>query len=125
MFRRSFSAFISILGPNLTFLLMKIGRKLYIYKDTLLTTRFLTTEMDKQPLRHILNTQIQQRQVCHSQLKSTPICWMVSHEHLYLKEIRDYYWKTVGPAFYLVILHNDVFWLFSFESAILGGTFTF
>ena len=50
----SFSAFITILRPNLNFLLVKFGRKLYNYKDTLLTARFLTTEMDKQPLRHIL-----------------------------------------------------------------------
>ena len=51
--RRSFNALILILRPNLTFLLLKFGRKMYNYKDTLLTARFLTTEMDKRPLRHI------------------------------------------------------------------------
>ena len=57
--RRSFNAFILILRPNLTFLLVKFGRKMYNYKDTLMTARFLRTEMDKQPLRHILNTRLQ------------------------------------------------------------------
>ena len=52
--QRSFNAFILISRPNLTFLLVKFGQKIYNYKDTLLTGRFLTTEMDEQPLRHIL-----------------------------------------------------------------------
>ena len=45
----------------------------FSYKDTLLPARFLTTEMDKQPLRHILNTPIQQRQVYQSAQKHTDL----------------------------------------------------
>ena len=55
--RRSFNSFILVLRPNLAFFILKFGRKMYNYKDTLLTARFLRTEMDKQPLRHILNSQ--------------------------------------------------------------------
>ena len=57
--RRIFNAFLLVLRPNLAFLILKFGRKMYNYKDTLVTARFLTTEMDKQPLRHILETRLQ------------------------------------------------------------------
>ena len=55
--RLSFIAFILILRPNPNFFIVKFGRKMYNYKDTLLTARFLTAEMDKQPLWQILNSQ--------------------------------------------------------------------